>query len=182
MMRNKRVFIIGCCATSNNHKMVLCQYNKIICKEYMLNTVAQTHLRASLGFFSLSPRLGRIQYLALSALWAGVFLIIFFLPLVISFNYILILLIVGLTLFVACINLILIMIRRLHDFEYSGWWIILNLIPFVGLLFTIFIGNFNRVSRIYQNRGPFITSKVKVLYFLRLKADGNIYVKYNNSW
>ncbi|TCP33774.1 DUF805 domain-containing protein [Sphingomonas sp. BK235] len=44
-------------------------------------------------------------------------------------------------------------VRRLHDFDLSGWWVIATLVPFIGFLVAIFIGL--RAGEATENRfGP----------------------------
>lgn len=31
------------------------------------------------------------------------------------------------------------MIRRLHDFNQSGWWVLISLVPLVNILFALFL-------------------------------------------
>ena len=41
-------------------------------------------------------------------------------------------------------------VRRLHDFEKSGWWLLIVLIPLIGILYLIYLfiqeGDMNAVS------------------------------------
>lgn len=30
-------------------------------------------------------------------------------------------------------------VRRLHDLNHSGWWVLLNFVPFLGLLFALYV-------------------------------------------
>ena len=100
-----------------------------------------------IDFFKLSPRLSRIQYLSQLSIWAG---IIGLAALAKSAHGPAALLLkpAGIIVaIVAVINVLFVKIRRLHDFNFSAWWIILTLIPVIGevwLFFVLFIpGSFD---------------------------------------
>lgn len=94
-----------------------------------------------IDFLKFNPRLGRVRYLALSFFWntiAGIGVSAMLLSnlserleLLIPLGVILIL--------TAIINGIFIQIRRLHDIDLKGWWLLLMLIPLVNLALGLFL-------------------------------------------
>ena len=46
---------------------------------------------------------------------------------------------IGILFVVGAINLLFLQIRRLHDFDYRGWWLLLGGIPLLGQLLTLAI-------------------------------------------
>jgi uncharacterized membrane protein YhaH (DUF805 family) len=104
----------------------------------------------TVDFFKCSTRINRSKYLGLCSFYLS-FLILGFFPgraliptkgLALSTFFFSGLLFV---LFFVCatlilfgiINLIILLIRRLHDFNYSGWWCLLIVVPIIGALFQI---------------------------------------------
>ena len=101
--------------------------------------VTNNNFRAAIGFFKLDPRLGRIKYLALTALWNGFLIVGYLFPAIVRMNFIFSFPITCIIIFVCCVNLLLLSIRRLHDFNFSGWWVFLWLIPLIGFIWSFII-------------------------------------------
>src|SRR5437870_1905811 len=103
------------------------------------NQVEQSNY--SLGFESFKPdlRLGRIEYLGLFSSWlAMVILGVFVTHLFPEYSYFSQIASI-LLMFIGAMNIFLITIRRLHDFDFNGWWAILCTIPIVGFIWLFAI-------------------------------------------
>ncbi len=99
-------------------------------------------------FFKLRPaRINRVKYFGLCSFWAVLFFAAIALAnsadFITSTNFklsqILLYIIVILLFISVIINSILLKIRRLHDFNFSGWWILLLLVPLIGQIWPLFI-------------------------------------------
>ncbi|HEY1394251.1 MAG TPA: DUF805 domain-containing protein [Methylibium sp.] len=66
----------------------------------------------------------------------------------------------------AIINLLLIwpglaiMVKRWHDRDKSGWWVLINLIPVIGFVWTLVEGGFLRGSNGPNRYGEDLTGRV----------------------
>ncbi len=92
----------------------------------------------TIDFFRLTPRLGRVRHLGLFSFWLS----LLFLPIALREELSENLLATGilmLFMFIALINILYLKIRRLNDFNLSGWWILLSGIPVVGGIWTLLI-------------------------------------------
>ena len=120
-------------------------------KNELVNEAVSNYLKQknkislSIDFFKLTTRVGRIRYLGLSLLWGTIAAMGVLLREIISNNYASF---VGISTFLFCllifmavVNNIFLVIRRLNDFNYNGWWILLWLIPILGgiLFFATFL-------------------------------------------
>lgn len=92
---------------------------------------------SGIDFFVISGRINRIRYLALYALWIIIILIAAVMNR--KFQNSLIVITTSILLMVGFINLLFLNIRRLADFNRSGWWLLTGLIPIVNLLFHLLI-------------------------------------------
>lgn len=106
----------------------------------------KTSLRDKISFFKFKARLNRASYISLSYLWYfAIFLIAILLTRTLSSNNHMnlkniILVIAGSFAIIAMLtNAILMGIRRLHDFNFRGWWLLFNVIPYFGALWAIAI-------------------------------------------
>lgn len=54
------------------------------------------------------------------------------------------------------------MIRRLHDFNQSGWWVLISLIPIINILFFLFL-LFKKGTEDSNKYGPPVISKKSIL-------------------
>ncbi|MHB1222371.1 MAG: DUF805 domain-containing protein [Gammaproteobacteria bacterium] len=88
----------------------------------------------NIDFCKLEPRLGRIKFLGLASFWIGVLLLDFLIVALpyddapfIGYSAIVPLVASG-------INLLFLKIRRLNDFNFSGWWLLLCVFPLVGIV------------------------------------------------
>ncbi len=91
-----------------------------------------------LNVFKLPNRINRVKCFALTGIYTCLIVpIIFILKTPVSNMLILVTsIIIFIMLFVM---LLLIDIKRLHDFNCSGWFLLLNLIPVIGGIFDLFI-------------------------------------------
>ena len=102
-----------------------------------------------IDFLKLQPaRITRLRYLALVIFWSLVMLVAMSIKLFdLDTNFIrgnpdrdlilsMILIIIVIT---AIANIIFLKIRRMHDFDYRGWWLLLLFIPFVNFIITLVI-------------------------------------------
>lgn len=86
--------------------------------------------------FSAGGRIGRLEYfLTIVGIW-GVLIIIWAITAFLDAPALLLLLILVAWL-VATVVSVFAGIKRLHDFDQSGWLILLNLIPFVGFILLL---------------------------------------------
>jgi uncharacterized membrane protein YhaH (DUF805 family) len=92
-----------------------------------------------LDFFKLKPRLGRVRYLGLFSFWLSILLFVAFLFNGISSWYFLPELVSVILCVTAMVNMLLLKIRRLNDFNYRGWWGLMVVIPFLGLIWELMI-------------------------------------------
>lgn len=103
---------------------------------------------SQLDFLVISSRLGRIRFIGLASFW---FSIIILLSLIIapltnpedmehasSFSKILRYSTLFLTI-IAFLNLPLLIKRRLNDLNFSGWWMIIKVIPYVGFILWLYL-------------------------------------------
>jgi uncharacterized membrane protein YhaH (DUF805 family) len=90
-----------------------------------------------IDFFKLKSRLGRVRYLGQCSFWFGIMLLSIFLDSLIP-NYHSITTVISLILFgVFVINITLLKIRRINDFDRSGGWILLSAVPIIGFLWFV---------------------------------------------
>ncbi len=139
----------------------------------------QKNIREDLGFFTIAPRLGRIKFLGLTSFWL-VISVLGILPVVVAFEladhgikhplvvvcnfFIIIGLIIMLS---SLINVFFLKIRRLNDFNLSGWWLLLVFIPVANLflLLAIYFAPGTKGQNKFGNQSETPTSKD---YFLIL--------------
>ena len=84
---------------------------------------------STIDFFKLNPRINRIRYFGLHSFWLGVFILTVSLgniPPAIN----------GIVYVSSSINILFIMIRRLNDFDFRGWWVLVPILPIIVLLFS----------------------------------------------
>ena len=93
----------------------------------------------SFDFFKTSSRLGRVRYLGLFSLWLSVWIVGVLLFQAFPNYGFLWKAMIGILFVVGAINLLFLQIRRLHDFDYRGWWLLLGGIPLLGQLLTLAI-------------------------------------------
>ena len=95
--------------------------------------------------YTTEGRLNRLRYLKYQVLWS---LIIGIAGFILGFiggfvtgdaESLLVTIPAGIMSFVGGIGGIMLTIRRLHDLDRSGWFILLALVPFVNILFAIYI-------------------------------------------
>lgn len=93
-----------------------------------------THFWNKLEFYSLSPRLNRLKYIALNSFWLS---IIFILVLIDQKVAIMSSGVKGLIICLILPNFLALRIRRLNDSNRSGWWLLINLIPILGNIISL---------------------------------------------
>lgn len=112
---------------------------KLICKERfsleeMLNKI-----------YTTEGRLNRLRYFMYSVIWSLISSVIGFILGSIGGllsndpESVLITVPVGIWSFVAGIGSIMIAIRRLHDLNKSGWFLLISLIPLINIIFVFYI-------------------------------------------
>ncbi|HEX2560422.1 DUF805 domain-containing protein [Phenylobacterium sp.] len=84
------------------------------------------------NIFDLSGRASRLEFTIVLAAWLAVFLIYRG----VDPRDLTIPIIVGVA---ASAPLILTGIRRLHDRDQSGWWMLLSFVPLIGVVFLVFL-------------------------------------------
>lgn len=133
--------------------------------------------RLNIGFFQLTPRLGCINHLGIFSFWISIMAIGAFFPKILPHHYYLTESIQNLLIFFGIINLILIKIRRLNDFDCSGWWVLLCVIPIIGWLwfFIIFCIPGTPDSNRFGNQP---TSLSLINFFLILAAPLTYFILY----
>ncbi|GEM_PF-711842 len=97
--------------------------------------------------FSLEGRVGRIRYLAYSTGIAGlaiaiagiVVLLTNFLVSNTEVNRAIMMFTVGIAVIVMLVNSFFLMIQRLHDFNLSGWFLLLSLVPIINSIFGLLV-------------------------------------------
>ena len=88
--------------------------------------------------FSASGRIGRMEYfLTVAGIWLAVFAIWAITAVLDAPTILLLLMLAGWL--VATIVTAIADIKRLHDFDQSGWLVLLNLVPFVGFILVLFL-------------------------------------------
>jgi len=95
--------------------------------------ISLNYKNASIGVFELTHRIGRFRYLGLMSFWASLLSLFYVLPLFFSGIPIA----ESISMFAVAIGplfclvaLVLVTIRRINDFNMSGFWIFLTLIIF----------------------------------------------------
>ena len=78
----------------------------------------------SIYFFKFKPRISRIKYLGLLSLYLGLILLVFYLPLI-FFDKLLNIEVMVILIGILLINILFFMTKRLHDFNFSSWWLLL---------------------------------------------------------
>ncbi|MCQ4262873.1 DUF805 domain-containing protein [Stutzerimonas stutzeri] len=128
-------------------------------------------LHGELKPFSVTGRIGRLRYLAWSlvimAATAGLFGVAAVIMAVSSTAGLICMGLIGIGMLVVSVQ---IGIQRLHDFGWSGWLILLNLVPFLGSLFpfVMLLMPGNREVNRYGSPPPPNSRSVKVLAALWL--------------
>ena len=107
-----------------------------------------------IGFFKLEPRIGRVKYLILSIFWA---IIMWLASLSMSVSYtgevidlnnmdinyiyeninIYGLVAVSIVSIIVIINSYFLAVRRMHDYNYCAWWLLLSLVPIVNFIWGL---------------------------------------------
>lgn len=97
------------------------------------------HFWKSLEFFENYKRIDRIKHLGLFSFWFGVIVILACMINFFKMPEFLVVISMFLV-FMVLVNLLLLKIRRLHDFNCSAWWLLLIFVPFLGAIwgFAIF--------------------------------------------
>lgn len=110
-----------------------------------------------LGLGKIGPRVNRIEFLGLSLSWhfLSIFLIFF-----LVFEYLNLYLGLALLLF-PIVKSWAVAIRRMHDFNYSGWWLLLFAIPYVGPLVFLALLLFYPGTKAINRFGPQPTPTLK---------------------
>lgn len=91
-------------------------------------------------FFNLTSRIGRLRFLAYGVALMLVLIVPFIIALALAkVSVPLSLAISGLIYIVALVLSISFMVRRLHDLDNSGWWVLLIFIPLVNLGLEIYL-------------------------------------------
>lgn len=137
-----------------------------------------------LEIFKLNPRLSRLRHLGLFCFWLSFFILVVLALGIIPIHPIIFSIIMFFISTIVATNLIFIKIRRLNDFNFSGWWVLLLYVPLVGVLWFLAIfcipgtngsnGFGNQVS--YKSNSsyllimsfPIIVLAVFILKFLKL--------------
>ena len=108
----------------------------------------QKNSRGGISFFRFGPRLGRMEHLGLFSFWFGLAILaagtaksFASYPVDGPFYSLSILTsaIVWIVFLLSLINVLFLKIRRLHDFNFRGWWILADHIPIVGFIWSILI-------------------------------------------
>ena len=95
--------------------------------------------------YKTEGRLNRLRYLKYQVIWYLISAVIgFILGFVSGFltsdvESILVTMPTGIWSFIAGVGGIMLSIRRLHDLDKSGWWLILSLVPLVNIFFLLYL-------------------------------------------
>ena len=95
--------------------------------------------------YTTEGRLNRLRYLKYQVLWTIISTVIgFILGLTGGFlsgdpDSALIVVPTGIWSFIAGVGGIMVSIRRLHDLDKTGWWLLIALIPFVNIIFALYL-------------------------------------------
>lgn len=91
-----------------------------------------------IDFFKLSPRLGRVRYLGLFSFWLGLIIIMGSVHNVLNADHNdFIQAVFTMLLVFILVNIFFLKVRRLNDFDYSGWWALVLAIPIIGEIFFL---------------------------------------------
>lgn len=123
-------------------------------------------LRSELKVFSIQGRIGRLRYLAWSLVWIGSALLAGLVcAAVMSVSLVAGGLLTTVTVIALAVVSIQIGVQRLHDIGWSGWFLLLNLVPFLGSFFPLVMALMpgNATANLYGAPPPSNTRAVKVL-------------------
>lgn len=104
-----------------------------------MNKYLKTEETLSFDFFKLSSRLGRVRHLGLFSLWLSVWMVGTFFLKAFPHHGLVWKMMLNLIFIVGMVNLVFLHVRRLNDFGYRGWWLLLTAIPILGQLWGISI-------------------------------------------
>lgn len=96
------------------------------------------HFSKSLEFLENYKRIDRVKHLGLFSFWFGVIGLLVSIDKFFKIPEPLGVIKMFLT-FLVLINLLLLKIRRLHDFNCSAWWLLLLFVPFLGAIWGLAI-------------------------------------------
>jgi uncharacterized membrane protein YhaH (DUF805 family) len=111
------------------------RFEKYLSKRQGINKM---RILLQFDFFKYKGRVGRVRCFGLFSFWFLIFLIgvnlHMYQPHILVMN-----ILTSIIVITALINIILLKIRRLHDFDMRGWYLFLILIPIVGFIWSIVI-------------------------------------------
>jgi len=87
-----------------------------------------------IDFFELKTRIGRIRYLGLTSFWTALIFVSGACATTALDSHYLIRFMAVMIFISSAVNMLFLKIRRLNDFNFSGWWLLICAIPFIGII------------------------------------------------
>lgn len=118
--------------------------------------------------FRIDSRINRLQHLGLLLFWIGIAMfcgIVSIFADKLTGAHKTAVAITAVATVIAVINLIILNVRRLHDFNLSWWWVLLIFIPGIGLLWEFLILTIPGSDRVNQY-GPIPKEALRVYYVM----------------
>lgn len=107
-------------------------------KKYFLDVDMQTY--GTVKFFAFTGRLDRIRYIVYFNVMPLIFMLsLFIFSLIGLLSSVLFTLIIVSSFLFFFIFLLSLIIRRVHDFNYSGWLALLVFVPFINIIFSLIL-------------------------------------------
>lgn len=113
-----------------------------------------------------------------SGLVSALVLIFPFQSVIITTLYQIIILALGICFIVKCTILT---IKRLHDFNFSGWWFLLTFVPYLGLLMIVIPGTKGKNRFGLQHSTPSRIKTIAAIFIISIIILGSLYDSYH-SW
>lgn len=103
----------------------------------LVTHIPKTSFLSAIDFLVTSSRLGRVRFIGLLSFWLSTLGLLSFFPEEIPSTFILCLMLAFFI--IVILNITLIKKRRLNDLNFSGWWLLLSLIPGVGFGIILYL-------------------------------------------